>query len=547
MRRLALAAALLIASIAAALAQSTVTRIGPITPGACASFSSPNTIQDGGIPCGAGHFANPTGAVGLAVINGSATTALRSDAAPPLSASVQSALTAAANQLLVGTGAFGLAAIGAPTRAGDIAYFNGSTWVTLAGNNSGTLFLSENSSGVPAWSPGGGGSGANPTALVGLSPVNGVATTLLRSDGAPALDQSIVPTWTGTHTFSNATYSALFTGGNVGIGQSTPVAPLHIGSNSATTTGPGVLLSRPFTSASVGGHGFIDDTAVNLGFAGSGYNAYDAPFTTTGTQTYDHSVSFQSRHVYGSSGLMNSFFGFWDGSTFNGPVTNTNSFYAANPGGTGTVTNSYGFYSEALTKATTNYSFFTPFASVFNAASLALVTIGKSGTDYPGIGYNVLFGSTGGTYKYATSDFAPFMRFGSSGQIQTFTSVSGTAGNTISFTAGPFVAQGGTSWTTASDARLKENVQPIDVLARLDGFRAVSFDWKATGGHDVGVIAQEMENVFPELVVRGDPERLGVNYDRMGAMALGGVKQLMEKVKSLQDEVAALKAAAKSK
>jgi hypothetical protein len=59
MKRIALAVALLIAGIAAALAQGTVTRIGPITPGDCASFSSPNSIQDGGFPCpGAGGTLN---------------------------------------------------------------------------------------------------------------------------------------------------------------------------------------------------------------------------------------------------------------------------------------------------------------------------------------------------------------------------------------------------------------------------------------------------------------------------------------------------------
>ena len=45
--------------------------------------------------------------------------------------------------------------------------------------------------------------GANPTASVGLAAINGSATTFLRSDGAPALDVSISPTWSGTHTFSN--------------------------------------------------------------------------------------------------------------------------------------------------------------------------------------------------------------------------------------------------------------------------------------------------------------------------------------------------------
>lgn len=51
---------------------------------------------------------------------------------------------------------------------------------------------------------GGGGTGADPTASVGLSAVNGVAATFLRSDGAPPLSQAIVPTWTGVHTFTPA-------------------------------------------------------------------------------------------------------------------------------------------------------------------------------------------------------------------------------------------------------------------------------------------------------------------------------------------------------
>jgi hypothetical protein len=46
--------------------------------------------------------------------------------------------------------------------------------------------------------------GANPTGTVGLTAVNGAAATFLRSDGAPALSQSIAPTWTGVHTFASA-------------------------------------------------------------------------------------------------------------------------------------------------------------------------------------------------------------------------------------------------------------------------------------------------------------------------------------------------------
>lgn len=50
----------------------------------------------------------------------------------------------------------------------------------------------------------GGSSGAtcaNPTATVGTTAVNGSASTCIRSDGAPALNVTITPTWSGEHTF----------------------------------------------------------------------------------------------------------------------------------------------------------------------------------------------------------------------------------------------------------------------------------------------------------------------------------------------------------
>ena len=46
---------------------------------------------------------------------------------------------------------------------------------------------------------------ANPTASIGLTATNGSASTFMRSDAAPALNQAIVPTWTGQHTFAAGT------------------------------------------------------------------------------------------------------------------------------------------------------------------------------------------------------------------------------------------------------------------------------------------------------------------------------------------------------
>ncbi len=55
-----------------------------------------------------------------------------------------------------------------------------------------------------------GGSLANPTGVIGLTAVNGVATSAPRSDGAPALSQAIKPVWDSLHTFSRAPIGAGF-------------------------------------------------------------------------------------------------------------------------------------------------------------------------------------------------------------------------------------------------------------------------------------------------------------------------------------------------
>lgn len=66
---------------------------------------------------------------------------------------------------------------------------------------SGTIALLSDIPTVPSF--------ANPTGSIGLSAVNGSATTMTRSDATHALDQGIVPTWTGAHIWSaNGTFNA---------------------------------------------------------------------------------------------------------------------------------------------------------------------------------------------------------------------------------------------------------------------------------------------------------------------------------------------------
>lgn len=105
--------------------------------------------------------ANPSATAGPAAINGVASTFMRSDAAPAIQKGTNSqfgivegdgtTIDCATTPGLCVAKANGI--LPTPTRAGDVIYWNGSAWVTLAGNNAtNSGVLSENSAGTPIWS-----------------------------------------------------------------------------------------------------------------------------------------------------------------------------------------------------------------------------------------------------------------------------------------------------------------------------------------------------------------------------------------------------------
>lgn len=123
--------------------------------------------------------------------------------------------------------------------------------------------------------------GANPTASVGLSAVNGVATTFLRSDGAPALDQSIAPTWTGIHTFTNGvTTGTTSTSGTVfNYNSITTGTGLYIGSTS--TAGSSTTSALLDISRSGAQSGTVTTTAARIANTATGASATNVALTLT--------------------------------------------------------------------------------------------------------------------------------------------------------------------------------------------------------------------------------------------------------------------------
>jgi hypothetical protein len=175
-----------------------------------------------------------------------------------------------------------------------------------------------------------------------------------------------------------------------------------------------------------------------------------------------------------------------------------------------------------------------------NAARLGLLIAGgdSNGASYPFVGYNMAFTATS-TINYHSGDTAAAIQFGrSGGEIQTYTAASGTGGNAISFTAGPYVAQGGTSWTNSSDERLK-NIQGeiTGALDMIDQFRAVYHTWKsdATQKRRVSLIAQDLLPVLPEAVSvpttefeerSGERLYMGIEYDYVIPVLVAAIKDL---------------------
>jgi uncharacterized small protein (DUF1192 family) len=101
------------------------------------------------------------------------------------------------------------------------------------------------------------------------------------------------------------------------------------------------------------------------------------------------------------------------------------------------------------------------------------------------------------------------------------------------------------SWTTYSSRRWKTNIQTLgDALERVRRLRGVSFNWKRDGQHDIGLIAEEVGEVVPEVVAyeENGVDAKSVDYARLTALLVEAVKEQQVQIKELRAEVERLNA-----
>jgi hypothetical protein len=150
---------------------------------------------------------------------------------------------------------------------------------------------------------------------------------------------------------------------------------------------------------------------------------------------------------------------------------------------------------------------------------------------------------------YTGIDFRNSSANGGNNPVARIAMIAGTGGSTLAFgtsstytsgvnvtamtldQAGNLVAAGNV--TAYSDARLKKNVSTIDnALALVEKMRGVRYERIDSGKAGVGVIAQEMQEVVPEVVHEG--ENLSVAYGNLVGVLIEAVKELSARVKELE-------------
>jgi Chaperone of endosialidase len=98
------------------------------------------------------------------------------------------------------------------------------------------------------------------------------------------------------------------------------------------------------------------------------------------------------------------------------------------------------------------------------------------------------------------------------------------------------------SWETYSSRRWKKNIHPLqNALSKVEQLRGVSYDLKDSDKHEIGVIAEEVGQVVPEVVSyeQNSKDATGVDYSRLTALLIEATKEQQREIRDLKSELRA--------
>ena len=97
----------------------------------------------------------------------------------------------------------------------------------------------------------------------------------------------------------------------------------------------------------------------------------------------------------------------------------------------------------------------------------------------------------------------------------------------------------------SSDISLKDNIRPIEsAIFKVKQIRGVTFDWNEKSselqqqkGHDVGLIAQEVEKVLPEIIQIREDGIKAIQYEKVVPLLVEAIKEQQVTIENLTKRI----------
>ena len=109
-------------------------------------------------------------------------------------------------------------------------------------------------------------------------------------------------------------------------------------------------------------------------------------------------------------------------------------------------------------------------------------------------------------------------------------------------TEGNITAEGDITANYLSDERLKDDISLLEnPLSKIMSLDAIEFNWNdkqsAHRGHDIGLIAQQVEKIAPEIVKERSSGYKALKYEKVIPLLVGAIQEQQEKIQILNDRV----------
>ena len=375
---------------------------------------------------------------------------------------------------------------------------------------------------------------------------NGQLSSVAASSGSGSGTVTIVALSGGT-TGLTSTGGPITSSGTFTLGGKLVVANGGTGSSTAPTQG-GVIYAAStsaYASTEAGTAGQV------LTSNGAGAPTWTTPAVAAiGSDSGRNTIAGTAALTSNRSGSDNTAIGFW--SLYN----NTSGLANSSVGSYSLMNNTSGFGNTALGlnslyKNTTG-TYNTAVGNnplYYNTTGSNNIALGyQAGASLTTGNFNIAIGhpgvaDEGNTLRLGTPYIGPAWNQG--GQNRAF--IAGITGVTSTGGAAVYINSSGQLGTLTSSLRFKENIQPMaDLSSRILNLRPVTFTYKAEyggGGLQYGLIAEEVDQVIPEMTVRDkDGQIETVAYQMLPPMLLNEAQKQHKAIEALQAENQSLKA-----